>query len=923
MVDLSATGLGLIDYAIFFAALVAVLVVGVTAGEKVKNLEDYATSRGHRFSMPVLAMTLIVTAIGSNSSIGAISEIYNNGIIYVAQHMLALIGTFLVIQYAAHFMAARYSGNFSLYGILEREYGEVPAKISAGISVFLSLIYLSMQIIGMGYITKTFLGIPFILGASISTVVFVAYSSISGIRGVVHTDVLQFFIILVVFPILVGIVIYNMGGLQSVLVTVPKSKTLVFDHPNFTEYMYLALFWMMPFGLLRATFIQRFLMCKSGKELRQMGLNYVLFDIIFFAMIALIALASVNLLPTGITGKEVIPAIMKGFLPIGLKGLAITAFFAVIMSTADSELHAAAVLVTEMGLNKKEKEQQPKKRSHDIDGTIQNNDNKEARQVLWLRVSTLCLGFAALALALIDFSFIKVLTIASAFAFSAVNIPIFFAPFKDKRKAAVKAYLGSAISGLSAFVVLWLMLGNERIYMVSFYTTFFAIAGWFIGANFFDKIKTNFWARMWEAYKPSFNARPLLDSAQGHSYFMVLGIVTFLLRYISNTWQPFTPGNFIISIALLISCLLLLSLYFGDKIKANSYKLFIALWLAALFMVLPMYNMIAVLQYPNSMIEVVGLIMSVLILNLILSWRLAALMLLAAFGISMYINEKFYHHEAVFASFEYLNLAIYVTISGVIITMILKKVYDNVAIQKLAYADAMACSIAHELKSPISHSGILLKAHKVRTMEDVESLFQKMDKVQRSTSDVISRTVQLFTQGTSDRIVDEDVNVANLLMMAMVGTNYPRKDRERMVINVESDFVVRAYPNNLFTIVKNLVLNAYKYALKAKASATLEIYSKGNQLIFRDTGPGISSDRLLTIFDKGVTYNPTGTGFGLYYCKIEMERLGGSISCESKEGEYTQFTLTFPKRLKIKKSAIKGEIEKESNHIKSPTKLDK
>jgi SSS family solute:Na+ symporter len=518
MTDLSTTGLGLIDYAIFFAALVAVLVVGVTAGEKVENLEDYATSRGYRFSMPVLAMTLIVTAIGSNSSIGAISEIYNNGIIYVAQHMLALIGTFLVIQYAAHFMATRYSGNFSLYGILEREYGEVPAKISAGISVFLSLVYLSMQIIGMGYITKTFLGIPFILGASISTVVFVAYSSISGIRGVVYTDVLQFFIILVVFPILVGIVIYNMGGLQSVLVAVPKSKTLVFDHPNFKEYMYLALFWMMPFGLLRATFIQRFLMCKSGKELRQMGLNYVLFDIIFFAMITLIALASVNMLPTGITGKEVIPAIMKDFLPMGLKGLAITAFFAVIMSTADSELHAAAVLVTEIGLNKKEKEQQLEKRIQlDIDSTIQNNDNKETRQVLWLRVSTLCLGFAALVLAVIDFSFIKVLTIASAFAFSAVNIPIFFAPFKDNKQKAIKAYLGSAVGGIGAFLVLWMILGQKRIYMVSFYSTFFAIAGWFIGANFFDKIKTNFWARMWEAYAPKARASKgeLIKTTQG------------------------------------------------------------------------------------------------------------------------------------------------------------------------------------------------------------------------------------------------------------------------------------------------------------------------------------------------------------------------------------------------------------------------
>jgi SSS family solute:Na+ symporter len=909
MFDIGATGLGLIDYAIFFAALVAVLVVGIISGGKIKDLEDYALSKRKKFSTPVLAMTLIVTIIGSNSSMGRIAEVYNNGLIYIFSILLWMIGSIILVQHAANFMIGRYAGKISLYGLMEKEYGEMAARIASIISVFISMVYLSMQILGMGYVTKTFLNIPFIWGASLSAFVFIVYSSLCGIRGVVYTDILQFFIILIVFPILVGIVVYKVGGIEMVFSKLPEEKLQVFDNPDFEKYVYLTLFWIMPFGLLRAPFIQRILMCSSAKELRYMGMSYVLFDIIFLLMIFIIGLTSIVMLTDISSGKEVIPSLMNNYLPIGFKGLAITAFFAVIMSTADSELNAASVLFAEIIMTKEERKRQDEKMSALELGKVVKADEKDRKSVKQLKFISIFLGMLAFLIALLDFSMLKFITIVSAATFSAVNVPVFFAAFKNIREKPIKAYLTGIIAGFGGFLFLWALLGQDKVYMASFFSLVLNIAGWFIGANFFDKIKTNFWARMWEAYKPKFNARPLLDSARGYMYFMVFGIMTFLLRYISNTWEPFTSGNFIISIALLISCLLLLSLYFGDKVKAHSYKLFITLWLAALFMVLPMYNMIAVLQYPNSIIEIVGLIMSALILNLILSWRLATLMLLAAFGISMYMNEEFYHHEAVFASFEYLNVAIYVTISGVIITMILKKVYDNVAIQKLEYADAMACSIAHELKSPIAHSGILLRARKVRTMEDVDSLFQKMDKVQRSTSDVISRTVQLFTQGTSDRIVDEDVNVANLLMMVMVGTNYPRKDRERMNIKVDSDFVVKAYPNNLFTIVNNLVKNAYKYALKAKESATLEIYSKGNQLIFRDTGPGISSDRLLTIFDKGVTYNPTGSGFGLYYCKIEMERLGGSITCESKEGEYTQFTLTFPKRLKIKDIAVETEAE--------------
>jgi SSS family solute:Na+ symporter len=909
MTDLSTMGLGLIDYAIFAVALVAVLVVGIVSGGKIKDLKDYALSKEKKFSTPVLAMTLIVTMIGSNSSIGAITEIHKDGIIYPLYLTIRLLGVFFLIQYATHFMVRRYSTAISLYGIIEQEYGVFSAKFSSTLSALYSVAVLSIQMIGMGYITKIFLGIPFNLGVIGTGVVFIIYSSISGIRGVVYTDVLQFFIILVVFPILVGVIVYNVGDLKAVFTNLPQEKMLILEHKNFTEYTYLSLFWLMPFEFLQATVIQRILMCKDGKEIQRMGLSWLLFSGVFIFMVTILGLASIKLVPSYITGKEVITVLMRDFLPIGLKGVAITAFLAVIMSSADSVLNAATVLVAEINMSQKEREEQQQNGFQFSAKDELTEKAKKKKESFWLKISSVLLGSMSMAFALLDFSFIKVITIGSAIAFTAVNIPVFFAPFKDRRQKAVKAYLGSVVMGLGSFLTLWMILGRDKMYMVSFFASLFAIAGWFIGANFFDKIKTNFWSRVWDAYKPKFNARPLLDSARGHVYFMIFGIMTFLLRFISNTWEPFTSGNFIISIALLLSCLLLLSLYFGDKIKAHSYKLFITLWLAALFMVLPMYNMIAVLQYPNSIIEIVSLIMSILILNLILSWRLATVMLIIAFGISMYINEKFYHHEAVFASFEYLNVAIYVTISGVIITMILKKVYDNVATQKLEYADAMACSIAHELKSPIAHSGILLRARKVRTMEDVDSLFQKMDKVQRSTSDVISRTVQLFTQGTSDRIVDEDVNVANLLMMVVVGTNYPRKDRERMNIKVDSNFVVRAYPNNLFTIVNNLVRNAYKYALKVKESATLEIYSKGNKLIFRDTGPGISSDRLLTIFDKGVTYNPTGSGFGLYYCKIEMERLGGSITCESKEGEYTQFTLIFPKKRKIKEIAKENETQ--------------
>jgi hypothetical protein len=78
MFDIGATGLGLIDYAIFFAALVAVLVVGVVSGGKIKDLEDYALSkRKEVFHSSFSNDTRLLLCLGSNSSMGAIAEIYN------------------------------------------------------------------------------------------------------------------------------------------------------------------------------------------------------------------------------------------------------------------------------------------------------------------------------------------------------------------------------------------------------------------------------------------------------------------------------------------------------------------------------------------------------------------------------------------------------------------------------------------------------------------------------------------------------------------------------------------------------------------------------------------------------------------------------------------------------------------------------
>jgi len=61
-----------------------------------------------------------------------------------------------------------------------------------------------------------------------------------------------------------------------------------------------------------------------------------------------------------------------------------------------------------------------------------------------------------------------------------------------------------------------------------------------------------------------------------------------------------------------------------------------------------------------------------------------------------------------------------------------------------------------------------------------------------------------------------------------------------------------------------------------------------------DNGPGIPADRLYTIFEPFVSTKGSGMGLGLAISREIVERHGGSVEVESREGEGTTFTVRLP-----------------------------
>jgi signal transduction histidine kinase len=120
--------------------------------------------------------------------------------------------------------------------------------------------------------------------------------------------------------------------------------------------------------------------------------------------------------------------------------------------------------------------------------------------------------------------------------------------------------------------------------------------------------------------------------------------------------------------------------------------------------------------------------------------------------------------------------------------------------------------------------------------------------------------------------------------------------------NVEEELFAFGDPEMVHTVMRNLVSNAVKFTSGGKA---VEVEVNGQpkwfEVLVKDGGVGISEENMQKLFRIDVKYKTTGTagetgtGLGLVLCREFVEKNGGKIWCESREGEGTTFHFTIPR----------------------------
>ena len=113
-------------------------------------------------------------------------------------------------------------------------------------------------------------------------------------------------------------------------------------------------------------------------------------------------------------------------------------------------------------------------------------------------------------------------------------------------------------------------------------------------------------------------------------------------------------------------------------------------------------------------------------------------------------------------------------------------------------------------------------------------------------------------------------------------------------------------PNRFRQIMLNLLQNAVKFTYRGSIEASVSVVEDDNlgrivlKIAVKDTGIGIDSDHLASIFRKYNQAEPTiataygGTGLGLSICKSLVDSMGGSIGVDSTVGKGSTFWFQIP-----------------------------
>jgi signal transduction histidine kinase/DNA-binding response OmpR family regulator len=235
---------------------------------------------------------------------------------------------------------------------------------------------------------------------------------------------------------------------------------------------------------------------------------------------------------------------------------------------------------------------------------------------------------------------------------------------------------------------------------------------------------------------------------------------------------------------------------------------------------------------------------------------------------------------------------------------------DEVKLKEQEETDKMKslffANISHEFRTPLTL--ILGPADKINPDSSGEEIEKQTGVIKRNANRLLGLINQLLDLSKLEagklELKTSKANIVSFVKGITMSFESvaERKDITLKVKSSNDEIEIYFDKEKMTKILTNLLSNAFKFT-QAGGQITVTINESDTKLVeikVRDTGVGIAKEEVPKLFDRfyQVDSSPTreheGTGIGLALIKELVELHKGTISVDSKLGEWTEFVIELP-----------------------------
>ncbi|MGD1996819.1 MAG: response regulator [Anaerolineae bacterium] len=221
--------------------------------------------------------------------------------------------------------------------------------------------------------------------------------------------------------------------------------------------------------------------------------------------------------------------------------------------------------------------------------------------------------------------------------------------------------------------------------------------------------------------------------------------------------------------------------------------------------------------------------------------------------------------------------------------------------EKMAAVGRLAASLAHEINNPLQaiHNTLHLSAmSRLPDEKRQRYLTMAQEEVERLI-EIVQRMLD-FYRPSRGGMVETDVNEALQSALAIADKRLQHSQIRVHTRLAKGLPAISAVSDQLSQVFLNIIINAIEAMPEGGSLRVGTLLTEDEEWIlvaFRDSGPGLTSEKVARVFEPFYTTKVDGTGLGLAISYGIVERHGGTIEVSSQPGQGTTFIVRLPVQL--------------------------